>query len=64
MSSSDYVKLANILVGPDGKVIVDLASEITNGLMSYADFIKLKRIIMLSNRQRRYAVDIGSNCCA
>ncbi|NUJ19563.1 endopeptidase, partial [Bacillus glycinifermentans] len=46
MSSGDFVKLANILVGPDGKVIVDLASESTNGLMSSADFIKLKRIIM------------------
>lgn len=46
MSSSDYVKLANIQIGPDGKVIVDLASETLNGLMSSADFIKLKRIIM------------------
>lgn len=46
MSSSDFVKLANILVGPDGQVVVALATENNDGLMSAADFTKLKRIIM------------------
>ncbi|WFA04405.1 phage tail protein [Bacillus sp. HSf4] len=46
MSSADFVKLANILVGPDGQVVVALASETNDGLMSSADFTKLMRIIM------------------
>ncbi|MCA1183614.1 phage tail protein [Bacillus licheniformis] len=46
MSSSDFVKLANILVGPDGKVIVDLATDSKAGLMSAGDFTKLKRLKM------------------
>ncbi|NMW10758.1 phage tail protein [Bacillus velezensis] len=44
MSSSDYVKLASILLGPDGQVSVSLATETTDGLMSASDFTKLKRI--------------------
>nr|MDH3163241.1 hypothetical protein [Bacillus licheniformis] len=44
MSSADFVKLANILVGPDGQVVVALASDTNDGLMSAADFAKLKRI--------------------
>ncbi|MCP6683008.1 phage tail protein [Bacillus nakamurai] len=44
MSSSDYVKLASIVLGPDGQISVALATETTNGLMSAADFAKLKRI--------------------
>ncbi|MCY8265614.1 phage tail protein [Bacillus haynesii] len=46
MSSADYVKLANILVGPDGQVVVALASDTNDGLMSAVDFTKLKRIKM------------------
>ncbi|MGB9943426.1 phage tail protein [Bacillus subtilis] len=46
MSSVDFIKLANILVGPDGQVVVALASDNTDGLMSAEDFTKLKRIKM------------------
>ncbi|MED4828131.1 phage tail protein [Bacillus atrophaeus] len=44
MSSSDFVKLASIVLGPDGQISIALATETTNGLMSAADFAKLKLI--------------------
>ncbi|MBP3046020.1 phage tail protein [Bacillus subtilis subsp. subtilis] len=44
MSAADYVKLASIVMGPDGQVSIALATATSNGLLSAADFSKLQNI--------------------
>ncbi|MGM0815285.1 MAG: phage tail protein [Bacillota bacterium] len=49
MTSNDFQKLQSIVVGPDGKPQVDMASSSKAGLMSSTDFIKLSKVIVSSS---------------